>query len=232
MDRTLIATTPAAMEAAQTGMIDFADGKVREHQAEVGKLREELRIARENHWKLGPHQRRLKIEGRRLTFWLKVKAALRAGYYIVPNFAADAFAIRTAAKKPRHARTYYYVGGDDFIQPNPQLPAGEGRYVRPQASHYDMGEVKHGEGTRKLFTAADLEPVEFPVALMRPEVMDAAGKAMALKLFDDIAIADDEWRGADPMVLGRLHDPASTPSRPRPLLTFFIGWTLPLDRLR
>ena len=110
------------------------------------------------------------------------------------------------------------------------LPAGEGRYVAPYPSYLHQKVEVQEEGkssTRHVYQPADLEPVEFPVALMQPETMNAAGNAMALGIFDEILQARDETACGDPMVLGRILNPRTS----RPDVTFFIAWVMPLDRI-
>ncbi len=231
MERMLIATTPKGMEVAHDSMIGWCRDKYGEAEAEVHVYREELRIAEEAGWETGTIKRRLKREGERMIFYTKIRKALEAGYYVVPNFLGDAFAIRTDAKKPRRAVTYHYVGGDEFSQPSKRLPAGEGRYIAPRASHRQHGTEpdpnRKDDATRKVFKPADLEPVDFPVALMVPQVMDATARAMADKVFDEMLQARDWASCGDPMVLGRIRNP-----RPgHPDVTFFIASVMPLDRI-
>ena len=232
MERTLIATTPAAMEVACKQMAVWAKAKLADVHKELAELRQELAIAKQRKWATAGITRRLKREGKRLDFYAKIRKALEAGYYVVPNMPADAFAIRTDAKKARKETTEEYVTRWDFMQPVRMLPEGEGRYVAPKASHRrieDTKEERSNGSTRRVknFGSADLEPVDFPVALMKPEAMDATGKAMALKLFDEILECRDAARCGDPMVLGRIRNPRAG----RPDLTFFIAWVMPLDRI-
>lgn len=229
MERTLVATTPAAMEAAQTQMIAWSKAKGAEVSRELQTLREELAIAKRNHWPTGPIDRRIRREGNRLNFYAKIRRALEDGFYVVPNFGGDAFAIRTNAKKPKSETTLYHIGLRDFTQPVPMLPKGKGRYVAAQASGIRIEDRvgKDGESRSRQFRAHELVPVEFPVSLMKPEAMEATERAMALKVFDEILEARDQMRCGDPMILGRIRNPW----RGRPDVTFFIAWVMPLDRI-
>lgn len=229
-DKILIATTPAAMEAAQKDLISWADAKSKEVSSELRTLREELQIAKRSKWATKPIERRIKREGKRFAFYAKIKAALQAGYYVVPNFAAEAFAIRTERTKTFGRPEVSGYSGFHFPQPVAQLPAGAGRYINPAASYREFKEkiVKDGKSeTRFRGVPCNLQPPEFPIALMSQEAMQATERAMATKIFDEIMEARD-WSGrGDPMILGRLRNPRQG----RPSVTFFIAWIMPLDRL-
>lgn len=228
----IVATSPAQMEESQSALIAFCAKKSASISRELATLREELAIAERNHWGTAPIKRRLRREGKRLTFYAKIRSALKAGWYVVPNFMGDAFALRTDQKVPRRERVLRYVGGHDFRQRSRQLAEGEGRYIRPAASYTHEGKIKDGtyqDGSAKmadLYLPADLEDVEFPLEMMRPEIMDATGRAMALKVFDEMLLARDYASCGDPMILGRILNPV----RNRPDATFFVAWALPLDR--
>lgn len=235
MERTLIATTPTAMEAANKHMAEWAKEKLADVTRELAELHAELTAARKHRWNTKGITRRLKREGKRLDFYRKIRRAVEEGYYVVPNFPGEAFAIRTDAKRPKAQVTHCYLrkSGADFPQPVKMLPEGEGRYVRPGATAEYDGRVQVGkdkEGNPKLakqWSAWDFAEVEFPVALMKPEAMDATGRAMAFKLFDEMIECRDWARCGDPMVLGRIRNPRQG----RPDVTFFVAWVMPLDRI-
>lgn len=233
METTLIATTPAAMESAQGQMIAWANAKEADVSGEIATLRADLVVAERNKWNTASIKRRIKREGKRLVFYAKIRKALEAGFYVVPNFGGKAFAIRTNAERVQRATTYSYVSAGDFLQPIPMLSAGEGRYIGPQASGEQIDDEIKIDASGKVekrtqrFAALDFQAVDFPIALMRPQVMEATERAMAIRVFDEILEARDRMRCGDPMILGRLRNPLPN----RPDVTFFIAWVMPLDRI-
>ena len=62
---------------------------------------------------------------------------------------------------------------------------------------------------------------------MKEGPMEATERAMALKVFDELAEARDYVRCGDPMILGHILNPR----RQHPAVTFFIAWVMPLDRI-
>jgi hypothetical protein len=218
------------MEASQEQLKAFTDLKMKDVQQELATLHEEMSIARRSHWNTKPIQRRLKREGQRLIFYRKIRAALEAGYYVVPNFMGDVFAIRTDARVPKNERVLGYVSLSDFRQRDKRLETGEGHYIAPRSSHRTAGEENVGTDEKprwlKVSVPADLEPVDFPIDMLKPQVMDATSRAMALKVFDQMIQARDYASCGDPMILGRILNPM--PSRPD--VTFFVAWALPLER--
>jgi hypothetical protein len=229
-----VALSPAEMTTAHDGMRRWAESKVREMKAEVKEFQEEAAIARENKWRSGGFERHAKIAQSRLRFYQKIIDALNAGYIVVPNFAMTAFAIRTAAEAPRGGNETYTWSVPRFEQQAQPLPSGEGRYVNPVPSKetWQVQGAPDKEGkptTHNLASPDDYVDVVFPLAVAKPQIMAAAGQAMALKVFDEIGMTD-EWhnsRRGDPIVLGRLLNPR----RNSPSVTFFIGWYFDARRI-
>jgi hypothetical protein len=66
---------------------------------------------------------------KRVLYYEKIKAAVEAGYLIVPNFPIDVFAVRVKRAKQREATATYEYRADYKTAKAELLPAGEGRYV-------------------------------------------------------------------------------------------------------
>jgi len=71
------------------------------------------------------------------------------------------------------------------------------------------------------YTSADYDVVDFPVSVVKPSILKATQQAMALKLFDQMGIVQNQV-GNDPIVVGQLLDPRGN----RRCVTFFVAWWL------
>lgn len=223
-DLTLIADTPADMIHAQAGLVLWCETKIALCDAErleaVGNS-ERAKAAKwsgeEKRWKRVASRMRAKIE-----FYTKVKAALAAGYYIVPPFPGRVFAIRTDRSWPRH-RT---LGrGYDHEQKEETLPLGRGEYVNPFPEVLEHTD-RHKDGAGKdvvnhWTTPGRFMPLEFPFGLVRPEILDAANRAMAIKAFDRLSVMP-EHRRPDHIVMGDIN----IPHKPGERVSFFVAWWL------
>src|SRR5579871_752465 len=96
-DVTMVADSPAAMVTAQNNLILWCEQKIavcdyERHEAtgNAARAKQEGWSGEEKRWKRVAGRERMKIE-----FYSKVKLALEAGYYIVPPFDGQVFAIRT-----------------------------------------------------------------------------------------------------------------------------------------
>lgn len=230
----LVALDRPQLEAAQTKMIAWAKARLDKVDVDADVESTSLDVAAKNGWLISPFERRLSVLAKQRTFYTKIVEALEAGYAIVPNFAMTVFAIRTKAKAPRGTEQKGFY--NRFIQGAQLLPRGDGRYVDPRPrveSEQRTSKDSAGKDVINTFQLPvdEFDQVDFPLVLARPEIMTSAGKAMALKLFDEIGVASDSGLGrsrtGDPILLGRLINPRPA----RPSLTFFLGWYFDPSRL-
>lgn len=228
-DFTVIATTPAGMIEAQQSLIGWADKKIASVQLELNEASEQLAIAVQRKWKQDAWKRQVKKHQSRIEFYEKIKAALNAGYYIVPPFPIDVFAIRTSKNLPKQMDTTYRDNHDQEAQ---ILAIGEGRYVDPKPVRESyIDEISDGKGGSKQITkyyATDFLEPDFPFKLARSEIRDATQAAMALGIFDRIGVLP-RVRAPDPLVCGQI----IVPNQPRyysgdslKCVTFFVAWWL------
>lgn len=220
---TLLARHPSEMEAAQNNLVQWAAGKIEAVKTELAEAEENYETARKNKWRSSPFARIVTVAKRKIVFYEKLRQALESGYYIVPPFPVDLFAIRTdkVSPKPTHSTSMW----TDRRQPAKRLPAGEGRYVaqEPKVLGYDFPATdKEGNQITKTDWAAQIfQEVDFPFKLAKPAVLEQVGKAMTEKLFDQLG-ALPAFAKADPMVVGQiLHYKPN-----RPPVTFFVSWWL------
>lgn len=224
LDITVFATKPHEMADAQRSMIGWIDQKIALVQAEQQDAERGLQIACDHGWRHDTLVNVVRRIRKRLSFYEKVKAALEAGYYIVPPFPLDIFTIRTDRRTPDAKRTTMQWGRRHDQSPR-LLPAGEGRYVNAQPTVYQRtypaADTGKKEDTIEYF-AKDFREVNFPFALAKPEVMEATAAAMALKVFDQLGVLPRSMAFADPIVCGQILKPdeSKTP------VTFFIAWWL------
>ena len=99
-DLELTATTPVEMQQAQAALIEWCGRKIAAMKHDAAELAENLAIAIRNKWKSSTLKRHADLAVKRVTFYEKIKAALEAGYCIVPHFPVTIFAIRTGRDTP------------------------------------------------------------------------------------------------------------------------------------
>lgn len=227
-DFTVIATNPAAMQEAQRSLILWAARKIQGVKEEIASAREQLELARKNKWSPAAWSREVAKHEKRAEYYRKIKMALEAGYYIVPPFPIDVFAIRTKRDSPNR---YDGTSPDNHDQMAQLLPAGEGRYVdpKPVRAKYLETERKPDGTTKQVahYYASDYQPVDFPFKLAKAEIRAATDAAMGLKVFDRLGVLPRQ-RAPDPIVCGEILIPGQTFyrwSNPKSVM-FFVAWWL------
>jgi hypothetical protein len=231
MELEVSATTPLEMSQAQDSLIAWCGRKIEMMKREAAELAENLAIAIKNKWKTDTLRRHSALAAKRVTFYEKIKAALEAGYCIVPNFPIDLFAIRTDRKKPNKKWYFgtYEAGAWHFMQPAAQLPVGEGEYksVHPLVQTDVDTEVKDGI-TKKHYSehATDFDDVTFPIKMAKPKIMEATSRAMALKIFDQFGLFAQGT--GDPIITGEIVDPRNNAKSSIHIrrVTFIVAWHL------
>lgn len=228
----LVATSPDGMAKAQQSMIDWCAHKLAVLTEERTGAVENRNVAQRNKWRSQPWHRRVVQIQQQLTFYQKVKTALEAGYYLLPPFPMDVFAIRTDRKRPMPMKT------DDFWARHTQrarlLPPGEGRYVSPHPTIWEKEELYEDKGdvkTRKIRWAKEFRMAEFPVVAIRPEIMAATDAAMQKKVFDRLGLVAPDGFRRDPMIIGEVLRPHVNRAMYERPVTFFIGWWFDLEDL-
>ena len=248
-----LARTPDEMRAAQASMIGWVTDKIRRERAEVAELDENYKIAQASKWRSGLLKRHLERAKARVEFFVKIKAALDAGYCIVPDFPIDLFAVRVSREGPRPNTTHADAPQSQSWGPHAAAPAeqvtdapalGVGANVSPRAEV--VGATGEEEGSGRKWAeqwATEFRDVDFPFALARTEIVDAASRAAALKVFDEMGVmigAGDNRpgrqpeRNPDPLVIGRVVLPMRHGLR-RHAVAFLVTWHLDLrdfDRIK
>lgn len=236
---TVLVKSPEDVEKAQTELLAWVS-------QQVAQLEAERDIAQENYdkavkmkvattgWK-----RQVTVWNKRVIYYSKIKAAIEQGYFIMPDlpFVIDLFAVRTDQKTVSgFSNSTYHDSADHGLKDvrSKMLPGGEGRFVSPQPETKTWSEKekytlhKGGEElTRQRYFAAasDIsEFIDFPVKAVRPQVLDAVGKALAGKIFDELGLITP-GRGStqrgDPIVVGRIVNRDGTMERG---CSFIVHW--------
>ncbi len=222
----VMAENEVQMRQSQEALVAWFDKKVESRKQEAAELEENLAIAKKNKWKTSTLKRHASLARKRVTFTEKIRSALKAGYRIVPNFPVDFISVRTDKKFPSRKTCFsrWSVGEVDC----PCLPVGEGENVSSEAStksrRVERKNVAGKTYEADLWQADELEEIDFPVALAKPQVMDAAGEALKKKIFDKVGVLPAKRRNADPVVIGLILGPKNGYSQLE--VSFLISWHL------
>lgn len=231
------AQTPDEMKEANVALITWCDQKIRSLRVDFIELEATWKAAKERKWKFTVLKRHAAICKKRIIFYGKLRTALKSGWYIVPNFPVSVFAIRTDKTKPLALLSTYRQNQQPHVTKDQQtasLPHGEGEYVSPNpvVSIENFGKAKLTDGrevTEWSAEATDWNEVDFPLCMAKPKIMEAVGRAMEIKLFDDFGVLSDAHIGrrgcGDPIIVGRIRDPRSTTYHQK-MVSFIIAWSL------
>lgn len=218
----LVALTPAGMLEAQSDCLGWADTKLAQAKQELSLAEQNWNALNKAGLRTQPATTMMRKARARILFYEKVKAALEAGYYIIPPFDVQVFAIRTNMENPPAKRDANWWQRESNAQ---RLAVGEGRYVDPRPTRELVDEIlekkENGQVQKhRFFENIDWKDLDMPVRAIKPTVIEATGRALALKLFDALGIAP-AYRSADPIIVGHLRRPDNGAP-----LTFFIAWWL------
>lgn len=225
----IFARDPAEMTVAQQAQIAWAEHRIVLKTKERDELQQNLDIAHENKWRTSTLKSAVARAQKKVEFYEKVRDALQAGYYIVPDMGMDAFAIRTTRAKPRENRV---SGKNQWGGPHVKdeetncPPSGEGEYVAPQQKiqeeHWHDTPSKEGEKPNAMVTrwAQEHGDIDFPFQLAKPEILMATSEAIRKKIFDEIGVVPRR-QGEDPMVIGRVKYKQGYTSKS---ICFLVAW--------
>lgn len=223
-DFTVFANNPADMIGAQKSMILWCARKIQTEKVEMAEAQANLDAAKAHKWSPAAWAKQVKLRADKIEFYKKIKMALEAGYYIVPPFPVDTFAIRVkanAAPKGNWSDSSWHR----FEQSTKMLAAGEGHYVSPRPSREMTSfPVKRKDGTEvqiKHWRPSEFIAADFPFKLAKAEIMEATRAAMGLKVFDRMG-ALPASRAPDPIICGEI----LLPHRKGQSVTFFVSWWL------
>lgn len=225
----VFARDPAQMTKAQDAMIAWSERKIETKQSELRDFEQNLIIAKKNKWRASTLEAAVHRAKKKVVFYEKVRDALKAGYYIIPDMEIDLFAIRTTAKSPRANRVTstsqwgLSIKGQNTNSP----PTGKGDYVSPDRGHFDEDQHERVEKDGKKVIVkgkqwSDFTDPDFPFHFAKPEILEATAEAMKTKIFDEMGVMPRR-RGGDPMVIGRI---TYREGYHRKSLNFLVSWFL------
>lgn len=220
LDNLHLSTTKAEdIPVLQSHLGAWCEVKIRVLRDELKDYRQCRFIAEKSKHPTAPFLRAIARTQKRLTFYDKVGAALRQGYCLFPPIdGAEVFAVRVRKK------THYAAATDEKwhsfeVQPE-MLAFGEGYFVsdNPQLWSQWVDDPKNPGKQKQKYWADGLKQVEFPVQLIKPELMAITNKAMQEKIFDELAVVSG--RTDDPVLIGNILRPNKT------RVSFFLAWFL------
>lgn len=223
-DTTLVAVTPTELIPAQRQLIGWCQAKIHALGSELREQRQNLRQAKTMKWKHSGWVNAVSKTKKRMIYYTKIRLAAEHGYLVVPNFDVDVIAVRVKRQEPNYDR-------DQNVAECEVLAPGQGRYVDNKVIGYQDSEEytdsQNQQRWRDWFVATDFnDDIDFPVSLVKPAIMQATERAMALNLFDRIGIVQKGKR-SDPIIVGQIVDPFERYRRFNPkCVTFFIAWWL------
>lgn len=229
-DTQLVATDPHQMAQAQHSMVEFCDAKLSSLQSELAQAHGIIEALRKANMSDARGRRLVTGIRKREAFYAKVKAALAEGYYILPPIPHQTFAIRSAKELPPPNRQTGNTWKAD--EPTPEvLPVGEGENHNATVERQlvDTYETKDNQGksvTKYVYENVGWKDIEFPFFPVKPQIIEATGKALGKKIFDWLGVAP-EYRTTDPMVIGCIRH---WKKNQKPL-HFFVAWWLDTDTL-
>src|SRR4051812_36362236 len=212
-DLLLTAVVPDQMMVAQQELIGWCDRKISSVNKDVTDMAEAIEHARAMKWGLRTLKDQHSKAAKRLIFYTKMRDALKTGYYIVPNFPIQLFAVKTNRKNPLPNQSNYYW--DTKREGAQELPIGEGVYKNPSPIVERTKYLSEGKES-STSEAVGWDELEFPVTMLRPEIIEVTNKAMALKIFDQFGVLPAS-KNQDPIIVGQIVTKKMT-------LSFMIAW--------
>lgn len=223
----LVALTPNEIGPAQVQLKGWCERKIDALKVEQADLQTHLDLAKKNKWNRTGLTNALTRTSRRIVYYEKMHDAVSAGYLMVPNMPISILAVRVNNAAPRSRSSEHYWTRS-FPTPTQMLPSGDGRYVDETVGTIDASYTeKQPDGSTKKFIHIVSNDVyddpDFPFEAVKPHVLVATQRAMALKIFDQIGVVQNgRARKGDPIMVGRLLDPRGNGR----CATFFIAWWL------
>ena len=239
-DIVVIAKSPEEMATAQHALIGWCDSKISAMELELRDAEENVKLAQLRKWKIAPFRKNADLAQGRVAYYQRMKAALEAGYVIVPDMPAQTLVVRTGKREPRRQQTDSSYYGRTLPQAKSDgAPVGKGQYVSPEFKRYNWDtRSKDSAGRESIVHHSRVRGFDtefaFPMLAVKPQVLDEVGVAMARKVFDEIGIlpagsgpSPAKLRSTtaipDPIVVGRIVRYEGTK---RIACAFLITWWL------
>lgn len=228
-DIMVFARTPEEMARAQGALLNWSLRKIEKVKADIKIAEDNFAEAKAAKIRTAGWRREVRKHEKDLNFYTKIHDALEAGYFIVPEFPLNIIGVRTDETIPTDLGSEQrpaWINAEE----HKELPIGEGEYVDPRPKAYSFMQVTEKDGKEKkekLFTAdgTNLQKMDFPFRLVRPQLLKDLSKAAELKIFDAIGVLPNKRRTRDPMLVGVIESRVSKYNIKR--LQFLISWWIP-----
>lgn len=219
------AQNPDEFAAANGALLQWCIHKIELMKQEAASLTNAYKEAVAKKWKHSTLKQHAALAEKRVTFYEKIKGALKHGYVIVPNFPVTLFAIRTDKKKP--LKLIDNSRYSNKSQEADALPPQEGEYKNPFPVIFQRDIPTDKNPNAKMYWAEKWdESIDFPISMARAHIMEAVNRAMAIKIFDDFGIFPEAAK-QDPIIVARIRDPRPFGWRNnRHYVSFIIAWHL------
>jgi hypothetical protein len=207
------------MAEAQEGLIAWMGQKVAVLKTELADAEENLATTKRMKTRTQGWVTVVRRARNRVTYYEKALAALNEGYCIIPDFPVQLIAVKTKKKSPPRQWCTGHMVPDVTSE---ALPEGDGTYVSPDPT-VDVRKVKV-EGCNYLNTetrAADFRKVDFPIKVVKPQILKGLEAVLKRKLFDEIGILPARRKG-DPVLVGCIKRKEGTYDER--VMTFLIAW--------
>lgn len=206
---------------SQKALIAWSDKKIASLKTEEEDIWLALEHASSQEWKTTTLKNQHRLAKKRKEYFEKIKAALLAGYYIIPNFPVTIFGVRTERDKPLKMMTTRQWGRN-HEQGAMELPVGEGEYKNPFPVVFQR-EITAGDKKETEYYAKEWDDFEFPITMAKVEIMQATTAAMELGIFDQIGIMPAKKK-EDPVIIGQIvHRRGRFNTK---ITSFMIAWHL------
>jgi hypothetical protein len=226
-----LVTTSSGMRptAAQASLLAYVESKLSEAKAALEESEAALDQAKAHKWNTVSLRAIVNRNRKEYISVEKIKAAVQAGYVIMPWLPGQAFAVRIEEEKaglPVNTvkdPSGWLRPGDNLANVQTTAPAlGYGEYVSPRAKFawYMREENKDGKIVKFLeeYGQDFISAIPFPANMAKPEIMSATEEAMARNIFDRICVFPGPRRRIDPIIYGEVSRPG------REALCFLIAW--------
>lgn len=231
MELQLIAHSREQMASVQTKLVAWAEKKLNDAKSQMDEASQAKTVALASGFNADPFTRSYQRSYRLYSFYDKIKAAIEAGYVIIPDFPVDVFAIRTTKSRPKPMETKWR--GETRAQSSESPSRGEGVYVDsdPTECHSRteyITDQKTKEVNPQNYWRADefRDVIDFPLSIAKAEIMDDVACAMQHKIFDEIGVLPERrTQKRDPIVTGIIRDPRSSKYNDRRVM-FLLAWYL------
>lgn len=209
----LVANKAADLPGMQGDVTQWAEEKLRTEKQEFEELSLACSEAKRKKWNTRALAAAAKKALARVLFYEKVHDACKAGYMLfppVPN--ADVIAIRTRFTKGSSdwKTTNDYYNSLPLSEIETEAPEkGEGEYKSPWMGWQLVRRYTNdkNEARKEWEQITDFKEAEFPLAMAKPEIVQAVSAAMEMKIFDEIRLFPFTKKRGDPCILGVVFNP-------------------------